>query len=191
MFLKLSLPVLAIAALTACTTTTPITLEAPGGATLSDVSRARSVTTTTTTHPDANTTVTRSSTHSTSSGASIGVGGPLGAVISAAQGGTGVLVIPAELVTRPKPPTVTDVAGRWSLREADGNVCTLTLSPDERFGRRDLSAQGCFAKPMFWATGWVLRGDKIVFSDAVNTEIATLTRAADGTYTGAGLVLYR
>ncbi|MFB2530812.1 AprI/Inh family metalloprotease inhibitor [Paracoccus sp. p3-h83] len=177
--IRLMLPLTAVTMIAACVPQAGVELGPRGVTPIAGVESSHgNVTTTVTTAPNVTTTVTTSR----HSGASAGGGIRSDALVAGLIGG---------LLAQPAAPSLRGTAGRWNVREADGRVCTVDLSTQDRFGRRDLSQTGCFGAPMVWANGWVLRGDKIVLNDAANNEIATLSRATDGTWTGAGVTLYR
>lgn len=85
---------------------------------------------------------------------------------------------------------VGNMAGRWQLQDGDERPCDITLETEDRGGVRALQSL-CLSQRLLSLNGWQMRGSQLVLLNAFGDQIATLTQAEPGRWTGGGLTIWR
>lgn len=92
---------------------------------------------------------------------------------------------PSVASAAPVAPSRTSVTGNWTLGEAAGNRCKVTLSSVSKLDLYGASTNGCQARELQKVNAWELRGDEVVLYETGGTVAARLRPAPGGAFAGA------
>jgi|GEM_PF-657902 len=94
-----------------------------------------------------------------------------------------VSTLPGATAPAPAAPSRTGLTGNWSLAEAAGNRCKITLSSAPKLDLYGANTQGCQSKELQRINAWELNGSEVVLYEPGGTVAARLKQAGSG-YSG-------
>jgi hypothetical protein len=107
---------------------------------------------------------------------------------------SGVATAPGNLprvATAPTTPTApavapsrTSVTGNWSLMEAAGNRCRITLSSAPKLDLYGAGTNGCRATELQRVNAWELSGSEVILYESGGAVVARLRQSGDGSFSG-------
>ena len=113
---------------------------------------------------------------------------PAGGTLTAAPGNLPVqrpAAPPApQVATAPVAPSRTAVTGNWSLAEAAGNRCRITLSSAPKLDLYGAGTSGCQAKELQRVNAWELSGSEVILYEPGGAVVARLRNAGGNAYSG-------
>lgn len=91
---------------------------------------------------------------------------------------------PALANASPAPPSRTSLTGNWSLAEAAGNRCRITLSSASKLDLYAAATNGCQSKELQRVNAWELNGSEVILYEPGGTVTARLRSAGGNAYSG-------
>lgn len=85
----------------------------------------------------------------------------------------------------PPAPTRTGVTGNWSVTEASGGACRITLSSAPKLDLYGAGTSGCQSREMQRVTAWELRGDEVYLYESGGAVAARLRASGARRFDGA------
>lgn len=82
-------------------------------------------------------------------------------------------------------PTRTGVTGNWSVTEASGGSCRVTLSSSPKLDLYNAGTSGCQSREMQRVTAWELRGDEVYLYESGGAVAARLRQSGNRRFDGA------
>lgn len=81
-------------------------------------------------------------------------------------------------------PSRSSLTGNWSVTEAAGNRCKITLSSSPKLDLYGAGTNGCQSKDLQRVNAWELNGSDVILYEPGGAVAARLRSAGAGTYTG-------
>lgn len=110
---------------------------------------------------------------------------PSGAEFPAGQPGTIGAAAPPRVATAPAAPTRTAMIGNWSLAEAAGNRCRITLSSAPKLDLYGAGTSGCQSRELQRVNAWELSGSEVILYEPGGGVVARLRQNGAQTFAGA------